>query len=189
MKGYGRAIKHRHAQKNTNCSTADTEKIHSQIYNLSVNCSLLGQLLTGSPLSNIWALHSLQHSRSSFFESSASLPMQHTHTPHNTHTQHTKFASGLYVVPSKMIGCQNNFSSPPTPFETHGRNVSLSCKHLLSFYYFLHYWNAICLLHSTNIQTILLNTHEQTNSSLINVTWQKLLLRVTEQTKECFPHG
>jgi hypothetical protein len=31
----------------------------------------------------------------------------------------------LYVVPSKMTGRQNNFSSTPTPFETRGRNVTV----------------------------------------------------------------
>jgi hypothetical protein len=56
----------------------------------------------------------------------------------------------LYVVPSKMIDRQNNFSSPPTPFETRGRNVtvcpanifcyhsnSLSVTEMLSAYYTL----------------------------------------------------
>jgi hypothetical protein len=37
-----------------------------------------------------------------------------------------------------------------------------------------------------NIQTNVLNTHEQTNSNLINVTWQKLLLRVAQQAKKMF---
>jgi hypothetical protein len=31
----------------------------------------------------------------------------------------------LYLVPAKMIGSQNKFSSPPTPFETRGRNVTV----------------------------------------------------------------
>jgi hypothetical protein len=31
----------------------------------------------------------------------------------------------LYVVPSEMVGRQNNFSSPPTLFETRGRNVTV----------------------------------------------------------------
>jgi hypothetical protein len=43
------------------------------------------------------------------------------------------------------------------------------------------------LLHSINIQTVVLNTQELTNYYLIIVTWQKLLLLLTKQTKECFP--
>jgi hypothetical protein len=31
----------------------------------------------------------------------------------------------LYRIPAKMIGGQNKFSSPPTPFETRGRNVTV----------------------------------------------------------------
>jgi hypothetical protein len=89
--------------------------------------------------------------------------------------------------PTKM-GSQNEFSSPPTPFETHGRNVTVFPADIFCYHsqYFLCYWNAVCPLHSINAQTTVLNTHEQTNSYLIIVTWQKLLLRVTQQMKECF---
>jgi hypothetical protein len=44
----------------------------------------------------------------------------------------------LYIVPSKMIRRQNNFSSPPTLFETCGRNVTvcpanIRCYHSNTF--------------------------------------------------------
>jgi hypothetical protein len=56
----------------------------------------------------------------------------------------------LYVVSRKIIDLQKNFSSPPTPFETRGRNVTvcpakICCYHsntssiteMLSAYYTL----------------------------------------------------
>jgi hypothetical protein len=34
-------------------------------------------------------------------------------------------AHDLYFIPVEMIGSQNKFFSPPTPIETHGRDVTV----------------------------------------------------------------
>jgi hypothetical protein len=45
----------------------------------------------------------------------------------------------LYRIPAMMIRRQNKFSSPPTPFETRGKNVTvcpanICCCHSGNFY-------------------------------------------------------
>jgi hypothetical protein len=41
----------------------------------------------------------------------------------------------LYIVPGKMIGHQkNNFFSPPTPFNTRGRNVSVCSANICCYH-------------------------------------------------------
>jgi hypothetical protein len=52
-----------------------------------------------------------------------------------------------------------------TPFETRDRNVTV-CTANIYCYRCLYYWNAVCLLHSFNTQTIVLNTvNKQTLTS------------------------
>jgi hypothetical protein len=40
----------------------------------------------------------------------------------------------VYRIPAKMIGSQNKFSSPPTPFETCGRNVAICPAHICHYH-------------------------------------------------------
>jgi hypothetical protein len=89
----------------------------------------------------------------------------------------------LYIVSSKIIGRQNDFS-PPTPFETCGRNVTV-CSANICCYRSNTFSITEMLSVSINIQTIVLNTHEQT---LDKCDFRKITT-ASHTTKECFPHG
>jgi hypothetical protein len=90
----------------------------------------------------------------------------------------------LYLIPAKMIGSQNKFSSPPTPFETRGRNVTVCPANICCYFSDLKF----CLPATLCKYTDVLNTRDRTNSYMISVTWQKLLWE-SQQTKECYTHG
>jgi hypothetical protein len=68
----------------------------------------------------------------------------------------------LYGISDEMKGCQNKFSSPPTPSETRGRMLlsvlqtfTFSITDVLSAHYTLPFL------------TIVLNTHERTNKQTL----------------------
>jgi hypothetical protein len=40
----------------------------------------------------------------------------------------------VYIIPASMIDSENKFSSPPTPFETHGRNDTVCPANICCYY-------------------------------------------------------
>jgi hypothetical protein len=89
----------------------------------------------------------------------------------------------LYLIPTKLICGQNQFSSPPTPFETRGRNVTI-CPANICCYHCGTSSILKCSLPTTLYKyTNTCSQHSRTNLTLTS------LLHATQLSKECFLHG
>jgi hypothetical protein len=74
-----------------------------------------------------------------------------------------------YLIPAKMTGSQNKLSSPPTPFETRGRNVTVCpaniyCYHSDTFSFSEMLSASLCKYTDNRSQ------HSRTKYYLINMT-------------------